>query len=295
MLSLHQLVPELKDASGWQAWEASMQSYLESQGIWRLMQKDKPTLPKEEPTDADEMPRIQILINRLEKWEEADSRAKGCIKLRVHFTIANQIKSLETAKVMWNMLVKTYGKPGPTMAFVELKRALNIQIPENADPSPAINALVSHFGRLQEMNFLVPNKIQVLILLARLPPSMDHIIQNANTRNMKDWETVDIASVRPNILLAWEQRSGKKPQQQQPKAAQKISAVKRGSNDAPAFSEQQKEEGQKKQTRRGKKKPKQAQVADDEDNESVLAQGSADQGYAQIASPIFLPPAPKIF
>ena len=132
MSSLHQLVPELKDASGWQAWEATMQSYLESQGIWRLMQKDKPTLPKEEPTDPDKMPRIQILIDRFEKWEEADSRAKGCIKLQVHFTIANQIKSLETAKEMWNMLVETYGKPGPTMAFVELKRALNIQIPENA-------------------------------------------------------------------------------------------------------------------------------------------------------------------
>ena len=26
-----------------------------------------------------------------------------------------------------------------------------------------------------------------------------------------------------------------------------------------------------------------------------MAQGSADQGYAQIASPVFLPPAPKIF
>ena len=147
------------------------------------------------------------------------------------------------AKEMWEKLVETYGKPGPTMAFVELKKALNVTIPENANPSPAINALVSHFGRLEEMNFTVPNKIQVLILLTRLPSTMDHIIQNANTRDMKDWETVDIASVRPNILLAWEQRSGKKPQQQQPKAAQKISTVKRGSNDAPAFSEQQKDEG----------------------------------------------------
>ena len=92
------------------------------------------------------------------------------------------------------------------------------------------------------------------------------------------------ATLRSLVLLHWEQRSGKKPQQQQQKA-QKITAVKWGSNDAPSFSEQ-KGDSQKKKTRRSKKKKPTAQNVKEQED---LASGEAEQGYAQIASPIFLP------
>ena len=61
--------------------------------------------------------------------------------------------------------------------------------------------------------------------------------------------------------------------------------MKRGSNDAPSFSEQ-KGDSQKKKTRRSKKKKPTVQNAKEQED---LASREAEQGYAQIASSIFLP------
>ena len=257
-----------------------MQSYLEAQGLCRFMLKGPP-LPPTADLKGEELKPYE---DKLDKFEEADSKAKGSIKLCLHQTIASQIKTEKTVKEIWDKLADTYGKPGPSMAYVELKTAINVLIPENADPTPVVNAMMSHFSRLEETKFEVPARIQFLILLARLPSSMDYIVQKSNAIKAEDWDKLSMGDLRTMTLLHWEQRSGKKPQQQQQKA-QKITAVKWGSNNAPSFSEQ-KGESQKKKTRRSKKKKPMAQNAEDQED---LASGEAEQGYTQIASPIFLP------
>ena len=257
-----------------------MQSYLEAQGLWRHMQKGPPS-----PPQADAKPEDQRYYDeKLDKFEEADSKAKGSIKLRLHQSIASQIKSEKTAQEIWDSLAKTYGVPGPSMAYVELRKAISIVVPDSADPTPAVNTMIAHFSRLEEMNFGVPKKVQCLILLARLPSAMDYIVQRSNGISTKEWDEMEPATLRSLVLLHWEQRSGKKPQQQQQKA-QKMTAVKRGSNDAPSFSKQ-KGDSQKKKTRCSKKKKPTVQNVEEQED---LASGEAEQGYAQIASPIFLP------
>ena len=278
--TLQTLIPLLDGANTWLLWEVAMQSYLEAQGLWRLMQKGPPAALQ---TDA--KPEEQKYYDeKLDKFEEADSKAKGSIKLRLHQSIASQIKTEKTAKEIWENLAKTYGVPGPSMAYVELRKAISIVIPDNTDPTPATNAMIAHFSRLEEMNFGVPKKKQCLILLAQLPSAMDYIVQRSNGMSTKEWDEMELATLRSLVLLHWEQHSGKKPQQQQQKA-QKITAVKWGSNDAPSFSEQ-KGDSQKKKTRRSKKKKPTAQNAKEQED---LASGEAEQGYAQITSPIFLP------
>ena len=57
-----------------------MQSYLEAQGLWRYMQKGPPAA-----LQSDAKPEEQRYYDeKLEKFEEADSKAKGSIKLRLH-------------------------------------------------------------------------------------------------------------------------------------------------------------------------------------------------------------------
>ena len=275
--TLQTLVPLLDGANTWLSWEAAMQSYLEAQGLWRHMQKGPPS-----PVSTDAKPEDQRYYNeKLDKFEEADSKAKGSIKLHLHQSIASQLKAEKTAKEIWDTLAKTYGVPGPSMAYVELRKAINIVVPDNANPTPAVNAMIAHFSRLGEMSFEIPKRVQCLILLARLSSTMDYIVQRSNGMDSDEWDKMEPATLRG---LHWEQCSGKKPQQQQQKA-QKITAVKRGSNDAPSFSEQ-KGDSQKKKTRRSKKKKPTAQNVEDQED---LASGEAEQGYAQIASPIFLP------
>ena len=250
--TLQNLVPLLDGANTYLAWESAMQSYLGVQGLWHHKPKGPPVSPTADAKGED----LKYYDEKLDKFEEADSKAKGSIKLRLHQTIASQIKSEKTAKEIWDKLADTYGNPGPSMAYIELKKVINILIPENTDPTPAVNTMMAHFSRLEEMKFEVPVKIQCLILLARLPSSMDYIVQKSNAMKVDDWDKMLTGDLRTLVLLHWEQHSGKKPQQQQ--KVQKITTVKQGSNDAPSFSEQ-KGGDQKKKTRRSKKKKPTAQ------------------------------------
>ena len=170
--TLQTLVPLLDGANSWLSWEAAMQSYLEAQGLWRLMQKGPPAALESGAKPEDQ----KYYDEKLDKFEEADSKAKGSIKLHLHQSIASQIKAEKTAKEIWESLAKTYGVPGPSMAYVELRKAISIVIPDNTDPTPAANAMIAHFSRLEEMNFGVPKKIQCLIFLAQLPSTMDYIV-----------------------------------------------------------------------------------------------------------------------
>jgi len=52
-------------------------------------------------------------------------------------------------------------------------------IPDNADPTPALDKLAAHFGRLAECQASIPQEIQALILMAKIPPSMSVVAQTA--------------------------------------------------------------------------------------------------------------------
>ena len=212
--TLQTLVPLLDSANTWLLWEAAMQSYLEAQGLWCHMQKGPPS-----PITADAKPEDQRYYDeKLDKFEEADSKAKGSIKLHLHQSITSQIKTEKTAKEIWDNLLKTYGVPGPSMAYVELRKVISIVAPNNANPTPAVNVMITRFSRLEEMNFEIPKKIQCLILLARLPSAMDYIVQRSNRMGSEEWDKMEPATLRSLVLLHWEQHSGKKLPQQQQKA-----------------------------------------------------------------------------
>ena len=204
--TLQTLIPLLDSANTWLLWEAVMQSYLETQGLWHHMQKGPPS-----PLQADaKLEEQRYYDEKLNKFEEADSKAKGSIKLHLHQSITSQIKAEKTAKEIWDNLAKTYRVPGPSMAYVELRKAISIVVPNNADPTPAVNAMIAHFSRLGEMDFEIPKKIQCLILLAQLPSAMDYIVQRSNGMATKEWDEMEPATLRSLVLLHWEQRSGKK-------------------------------------------------------------------------------------
>jgi len=82
--TLHNLVPLLDGANSWHKWETAMQSYLESQGYWRHMQKGAPEEVTVATSDDGYAAAVAAYENKLEKWEDANAKAKGCIKLRLH-------------------------------------------------------------------------------------------------------------------------------------------------------------------------------------------------------------------
>ena len=128
-----------------------------AQGQWVKMGADIPVAPKEVPPLADDAEKEQVakheaLVEKYEaayekferkdsEWAENNSKAVGNILLRLHPSISFQMREIATAEQLWKRLEEKYGKPGPSVAYIEFRKALNLSIPAQADPSLALDAL----------------------------------------------------------------------------------------------------------------------------------------------------------
>ena len=159
--SLTSLVPSLAGAANYTAWAPAMKSYLMVQGQWRLMgwYPTAPTPPTEPATDATEaqkekydtaVEKYEAMNEKyeedLEKWEDNNAKALGNITLRLHHQIAFNFRDEHMAYKVWEKLEQKYGKPGPSVAYIEFRKALNLVIPGQSDPSLALDTFVTHFG-----------------------------------------------------------------------------------------------------------------------------------------------------
>jgi hypothetical protein len=253
--SLNSFVPVL-EGHNYQAWAPAMTSYLMHAGHSKVFKKKSPhqklcnkyymkevdLKTEQKDKDAVLLPTFKDIVDFLEadeekevdEWEEMNAKALGSIRLRLHHSIQYKFKDLPTAKELWGALESEYGKPGLSSVYVELKAAMDTIIPSDSDPSLSIDKFVTHFGRLSESKVLISDQAQALILLAKLPRSMDNIAQQFCQTD--DIDSVDLAKVRRQIILSWEQRNGKNATR--PQQAKKISAVQRGPQE-PTFQQQQ--------------------------------------------------------
>ena len=136
---------------------------------------------------------------------------------------------------LWNELKDAYGQPGVAGVYMEFKAALETTIPNNADPSLTIDKILTHFGRMAEGRAPVPAYMQAMVLLAKIPPSMESLAQ-LFCQSEDDISKIDTPKIRRAILLAWEQKGYQKGQGQGGQA-QRITAVKRGPQE-PEFAHQ---------------------------------------------------------
>ena len=182
--TLASFVPVL-DGTNYQAWVGPMQSYLMAQGQWVACKNLRPVAATKTTTTTNEDGETITIVEPVgeesakatEEFEEKNSKAVGNIRLRLHHTIAYQFNDVEYAKTLWDELKKKFGQPGISSAFLKFKGAMNVTIPDKQDPSPALSKIMSHFIRLKEIGFEIPDNVQVMMLIAKAPPSMEVIVQ----------------------------------------------------------------------------------------------------------------------
>jgi hypothetical protein len=173
----------------YQEWAAKMQAYLMSQGQWKCIRDSAPEPEKsvtEEITQgegSDEgktLSRKTTVIDNAEEmknWYESCDRAMGNIRLRLSSNISSQYLEATDPLLLWHSLKDKYGKPGISTAFVEFKGAMDTFIPNNQDPTPSIDKILTHFVRLSSIDFEIPEKIKAMIILAKAPKSMETAVQ----------------------------------------------------------------------------------------------------------------------
>ena len=132
----------------------------------------------------------------------------------------------EHASSIWEALEKEYGKPGIAAIYQEFTGAMTTVIPDNSNPSFALEKIVSHFMQMATSKCVLPEHLKAMILISKMPPSMTALIQLVCQTD--DINELNCDKIKKMIIHGWEQKlSNCSACPQQPQAARKISAVQR--------------------------------------------------------------------
>ena len=136
-----------------------------------------------------------------------------------------------------DLLKDSYGQPSVGSAHTELKKLLATTILMNSHPAPALQSITANFAYLKEAGFEISLPVQTMILVAKLPPSMEVVAQLINQTKPADIKTLKPDKIIAAATLAFEQRS-QRSTTGNGHQANKLSAVKRKQAD-PKFAQQQ--------------------------------------------------------
>jgi len=157
--------------------------------------------------------------------------------LRLAPSIQVAIADLTTVKEVWDYLKKSFGAPSIGSTYAELSKLLSTTIPAGSHPTLAITKMLSHFTYLKDTGFDFPGPMQTMIILCKLPPTMEVVAQILSQTLPDEIKNLKPEGIVKAATLSFEQKGdtcsgGKGPQ------ANKLSAVKRKLAD-PKFAQQQ--------------------------------------------------------
>ena len=249
--SLTQLVPVF-NGTNYMVWAPAMKNYLLSQGQWcGAIMKPLPSMifPQKEVitkgpeggddiiTLVDDITQTPLNFDDIETWIDNNDKARGNIMLRLHNVIAEKFYHEEHSSSIWEALEKEYGKPGIAAIYQEFTGVMTTTIPDNSDPSFALEKIVSHFTWMSTTKYILPKHLKAMILISKMLPSMTALIQLVC--QMDDVAQLNCDKIKKMIIHSWEQKlSNCSARPQQPQAAKKISAIQR-SGPPPSFQQQQ--------------------------------------------------------
>ena len=238
--ALTTLVPVMTGPN-YQSWMPMMRNFLMSQKQWRILHKLEPS-PVEavEGQEATETtPAVQAVSSNeddIEDWRDTNDQALGNIFLRLAPAIQHRFREESIAGFLWTKLEKAYGKPGVSVMYLEFKSAIETTIPEHGNPTQALDKMMLHFGRLRDFSLEIPEHLQTMIVLSKLPSAYDSLTQILSQAD--DPLKFTFEKIQRAVILAWEQRSGARTRNnRQNDSAKKITAVKRPQG-KPTFQQQ---------------------------------------------------------
>ena len=176
------------DGSNWADYHAQVQVAMEAKGLWKHVE-GKATPPKlyakvngiavlsDGKTQAMEE-QIEACECRIDDFTKAASLAKHVILSTTSARIGMKIKTLTTAKVMWDEVKKdTTGKS--TLYLMDAERQLeSMRLSESSDPKTHLTDLKLHFklmmsrhGNLLEMGSSFSEQKLITLITSSLPNS----------------------------------------------------------------------------------------------------------------------------
>ncbi|KIK89215.1 hypothetical protein PAXRUDRAFT_14394 [Paxillus rubicundulus Ve08.2h10] len=146
-----------------------MTNFLQASGLAWVLRK---TCPEEGEEGAEQ--------TKVDKWDDTNDHALGHILLKMDAHLSQQYQGYSTAKEVWDGLEPQFTKPSIASIYMEFKEMIDTSIPEANHPAPAFAKMTAHFARLKEFKYEIPNGVQVVIVLAKLPQYMNVVAHLLN-------------------------------------------------------------------------------------------------------------------
>ncbi|KAF5335443.1 hypothetical protein D9758_017819 [Tetrapyrgos nigripes] len=175
-------------------WADILLAWLQATGLSSVLSTDRPNdaeVSTASPLSAEDAAAQAEAITAAQKkqadWDEKNDKAMGSIKLRLSPPVRQKTLGMTTAKAIWVFLKKTYGKPGVSAIYTDFKRATSITIPNDANPSAAIELIRMHFDRVSAAGIptddpsgnsltKITNFLIVMFIISKLPPRYEYLI-----------------------------------------------------------------------------------------------------------------------
>ena len=209
-------------------WRLAIKAYLQSTGHTWVMEIAKP-----DPIDSKS---TNVQVAHYIGWTKANDLIVGSVNMHLSDALCQCFKSKVLAVELLKALDKEFATIGITAAYGLFKELLDLRIPDSSHPSPAFSKAETLFTRLKATGYEFNERCQAMMLLAKLPPSMDIVTQiftqaKDTSSKLKD---PSIAEISKAAVLSWDQRhltrKGKQLAQ-----ANKISAIKHKGQQNPSF------------------------------------------------------------
>ena len=205
-----------------------MKAYFQSTGHTWVMEITKTDPIDSKSTDAQ--------VAHYIRWSKANDSIVGSVNMHLSDTLRQHFESKALAAELLKALDEEFATVGITAAYVLFKELLDLHIPDLFHPSPAFSKAETLFMRLKAAGYEFNEKCQAMMLLAKLPPSMDIVAQMFTQAKDTSSKPKDpsITEISKAAVLLWNQHhlTGKGKQSVQ---ANKISAIKHKGQQNPSF------------------------------------------------------------
>ncbi|KIK81893.1 hypothetical protein PAXRUDRAFT_154980 [Paxillus rubicundulus Ve08.2h10] len=225
-------VPTL-NSSNYLVWAPKMTNFLWTSGLNWVLRK---THPEEGEEGSDQ--------SKVGEWDNNNDCALGHILPKMDTHLSQQYQGYSTIKEVWDRLKSQFAKPSITSIYMEFKAMMDTSIPVGNHPAPAFAKMTAHFACLKEFKYELPNSMQVMIALTKLPQYMNVVACLLNF----DSDNLSVQSIECMATMAWQQHSSRRKPNEQ--SANKISTIKRKDAD-PQFSQQQQQQQQQQPQQQG--------------------------------------------
>ena len=155
--------------ANWQQWWPSMLAYMQATGCTWVIDFTQPATITAMSTKDNQDFYIQ--------WTKANDTLVGLIWLCLSDSLKQETLKHQAASDLLKALKNDYAASGISGASTPFKELLDTRIASSSYPTPSLNKVKNLFTRLNSMGYKFPANIQVMLLLTKLPESMNVIAQ----------------------------------------------------------------------------------------------------------------------